>query len=278
MTVINTNINAIDATNASNSAAKLLSTAMQQLSTGTRINSAADDAAGLAISNSMTSQINGMQQGIRNANDGISLAQTGEGALTEVTNMLQTIRNLAVQSSSGTYSATDRTNMQSEVTSLSTEINNIITGTQFNGNNVFSTSGTDATFNIQAGANTSDAVTLTSTSMSDLASANLVGASANLLVDTTAHAATTITNVESALSQVNATNAGLGAGENELSSAVNNLTSGSTNLTAARSRIKDTDYSLASTQLSKAQILSQASTAMIAQANQSAQNVLTLLK
>lgn len=278
MTVINTNINAMEATNASTRASGLLSTAMQQLSTGMRINSAKDDAAGLAIANSMTSQINSMSQGVRNANDGISLAQTGEGALNEVTNMLQRVRQLAVQSSSGTYSTADRTNMQSEVTSLSAEMNNIVTGTQFNGNNLFSTTGTAATFNIQAGANASDAVTLTSASLSTLATANLVGGAANLLVDTTAHATTTIANVDAALAQVNATSAGLGAGESELSAAVNNLTSGATNLTAARSRIQDTDYSAASTQLSKAQILSQASTAMIAQANQSAQGVLSLLK
>jgi len=192
--------------------------------------------------------------------------------------MLQRVRQLAVQSSSGTYSTADRTNMQSEVTSLSAEMNNIVTGTQFNGNNLFSTTGTAATFNIQAGANASDAVTLTSASLSTLATANLVGGAANLLVDTTAHATTTIANVDAALAQVNATSAGLGAGESELSAAVNNLTSGATNLTAARSRIQDTDYSAASTQLSKAQILSQASTAMIAQANQSAQGVLSLLK
>jgi flagellin len=256
----------------------LMSHAMQQLSTGKRINSAADDAAGLAIANSMTSQIMGMNQGIRNANDGISLAQTGEGALNEVTNMLQRVRQLAVQSASSTYSASDRANMQQEVTSLSTEINSVVANTQFNGNNLFSTTATDATFNIQAGANATDKVMLTSNAIPTLATANLVGAGANLLVDTAAHAAATLTNVDAALIQVNATNAGLGAGESELNSAVANLTSGSTNLSSARSRIQDTDYSSASTMLSKAQILSQASTAMITQANQSAQGVLSLLK
>jgi flagellin len=278
MSVINTNINALQATNASNSASMMLSHAMEQLSTGKRINSAADDAAGLAISNSMTSQINGMNQGIRNSNDGISLAQTGEGALNEVTNMLQRVRQLAVQSSSGTYSANDRTNMQSEVTSLSNQINSVVTNTKFNGNSLFSTSGTDATFAIQAGANSTDAITLTSTSMATLVTANLVGAGANLKVDTAANATTTMANVDAALVQVNATNAGLGAGESQLNSAVANLTSNQTNLSSARSRIQDTDYSAASTQLSKAQILSQASTAMISQANQSAQSVLSLLK
>ena len=278
MSVINTNLNALQAANASNSASMMLSKAMQQLSTGSRINSAADDAAGLAISSSMTSQINSMTQGIRNANDGISLAQTGEGALNAVTNMLQRVQQLAVQSSSGTYTANDRSNMQAEVTSLSGEINNVVTGTQFNGNNVFSTAATDATFNIQTGANATDAITLTSTTMTALTTANLVGAAATLKVDTAANATATIATATAALTQVNATNASLGAGESQLNSAVANVTSTETNLQAARSRITDTDYSSASTALSKAQVLSQASTAMIAQANQSSQNVLSLLK
>ena len=278
MSVINTNLSALQAANASNSASAMLSKAMQQLSTGNRINSAADDPAGLAISNSMTSQIDNMQQGVRNANDGISLAQTGEGALTQVTNMLQRIQQLAVQSSSATYQASDRANMQQEVTSLTTEINNVITGTQFNGNSLFSTSGTDATFAIQTGSNATDTVTLDSASMSTLATANLVGAAANLKVDTVADATTTIANVNAALTQVNATNASLGAGESQLNSAVANVTSSQTNLQAARSQITDTNYSTASTALSKAQVLSQASTAMISQANQTSQQVLSLLK
>src|SRR5690242_10793569 len=127
MTVIGTNISALRASNASTSASMSLQQSMQRLSTGKRINSASDDAAGLAISNSMTSQINGMNQGIRNANDGIAMAQTADGALDEVTNMLQRIRELAVQAASGTYSSDDRTNMQTEVTQLTTEIGAVIT-------------------------------------------------------------------------------------------------------------------------------------------------------
>ena len=274
MTVINTNINAIKASNASNSASMMQSQAMERLSTGKRINSAKDDAAGLAIATSMTSQVRGMQQGIRNANDGISLSQTGEGALTEVTNMLQRVRELAVQSSSATYSAADRTNMQQEVTSLTTQVGNVLGNTSFNGNALFSTTaGTDKTFAIQAGANSADAITLTSKAIDG----TNISATA-LDVTTAAKATTTLVNVDLALKDAEATAAGLGAGESQLQSAVNNLTSNQTNLTDARSRIMDTDYSSESTAMAKAQILSQASTAMIQQANQSAQGVLSLLR
>ena len=274
MSVINTNISALQASNASSSASKMLGKAMEQLSTGSQINSAADNAAGLAISTSMTSQINGMNQGIQNANDGISLAQTAQGSLTEVTNMLQRVRTLAVQSNSGTYQASDRTNMQAEVSSLTTQIGSILSNTTFNGNALFSTtSGTNVTFSIQAGANTSDAVTLTSTGIDG----TKINSSA-LDVSTTSKAATTIANVDAALTQVSTTNSTLGAGQNQLTSAVNNLTSDVTNLSAAKSQIMDTNYSAETTQLAKAQILSQASTAMLAQANQSQQNVLSLLK
>ena len=274
MSVINTNIGAIRAANASNQASQMMGTAMQRLSTGKRINTAKDDAAGLAISTSMTAQINGMQQGVRNANDGISLAQTAEGALNEVTNMLQRVRELAVQSASGTYQTADRTNMQAEVTSLTTQINSVLSDTKFNGNALFSTTaGTDLTFDIQAGANASDVVTLTSTAVDG----TNIDATA-LDVTTSALATTTMANVDLALAEVAASNSGFGAGESQLQSAVNNLTSNATNLSDARSRIMDADYSSETTTMAKAQILSQASTAMIAQANQSQQNVLSLLR
>jgi flagellin len=274
MTVINTNTAATRAANASNSASQMLSDSMQRLSTGKRINSAKDDAAGLAISNSMNAQILGMQQGIRNANDGISMAQTGEGALTEVTNMLQRVRELAVQSSSGTYQAADRTNMQQEVSSLQNQISSVLTNTNFNGNTLFSTTaGSNLSLTIQAGANATDTVTLNSTAIDG----TNISATA-LDVTSVANAQTTMANVDKALTDVNATNASLGAGESQLQSAVNNLTGVSTNLSDAKSRIMDTDYSTETMAMAKAQILSQASTAMIAQANQSQQNVLSLLR
>ena len=277
MTVINTNISAMQAANASNSANAMLNRSMERLSTGSQINSASDNAAGLAISTSMTSQINGMGQGIKNANDGISLSQTAQGALTEVTNMLQRVRTLAVQSSSGTYQSSDRTDMQSEVTSLTSQIGSILGNTKFNGNALFSTtSGTNVSFTIQAGANSSDTVTLTSTGVDGTLLTNT--ASTGLNVSTSANATSTIANVDSALAQVSTTNASLGAGQNQLQSAVNNMNSDVTNLSSARSQITDTDYSSETTKMAKAQILSQASTAMIAQANQSTQGVLSLLK
>lgn len=274
MTVINTNISAMRAANASSSAALMQGSAMQRLSTGKRINSAKDDAAGLAISTSMSSQITGMNQGIRNANDGISLAQTAEGALNEVTNMLQRVRELAVQSASGTYRAADRANMQQEVDALQAQVANVLGNTSFNGVALFSTTaGTNKTFTIQAGANAVDAVTISSTAIDG----TKISAAA-LKVDTAANALTTMSNVDFALTDVAATNASLGGGESQLQSAINNLTSNSTNLSDARSRILDTDYSAETTALAKAQILSQASTAMIAQSNQAQQTVLTLLR
>lgn len=275
MNVIGTNTSALRATNASVMAGKMLSTSMQRLSTGSRINSAADDAAGLAISTSMTSQIRGMQQGVRNANDGISLAQTAEGALNEVTNMLQRIRELSVQSASGTYQdATDRAYMQVEVDELTAQIDQVITNSEFNGVALFD--GTTATVTVQAGANGADTVDLAMADLTTLAASG--GAAGSYDVSTATAANTLLGTVDTELDSINNARATLGAGQNRLQSAVNNLTNVSTNLADARSRIQDTDYSAETTALAKAQILGQASTAMLAQANQSQQNVLSLLR
>ena len=297
MAVINTNISAIRATNASNSAAKMLGVAMERLSTGKRINGAKDDAAGLAITTTMTAQIKGMNQGVRNANDGISLAQTADGALNEVTAMLQRIRELAVQAKSGTYQESDRNAMQSEAENLTSQISEVLTKTEFNGNNLFvvataPTAANDKNFVIQTGAETTDTVTLTSKAFNGdklFGTGNVAysaAATQSLKVNDTvagdgsgaANASATITNIDSALAAVSSTRAGLGAGQNRLESVVNNLNDNVTNLSDARSRIQDTDYSAETTAMAKAQILSQASTAMIAQANQAQQNVLSLLK
>jgi flagellin len=275
MTVIGTNLSALRASNASTSASLSLSQSMQRLSTGKRINSASDDAAGLAISNSMTSQINGMNQGIRNANDGIAMAQTADGALDEVTNMMQRIRELAVQASSDTYSSDDRDNMQKEVGQLTTQINSILTNTKFNGVALFDgTAGTSGTVKIQTGANAADTVSVTfadQTTALDLSAVTVAGADG-----TTANGA--LATLDTAIKAVNTARAGFGASESQLQSAVNNMTSDVTNLTDARSRIQDADFSAETTNLAKAQILGQASTAMLAQANQSQQNVLKLLQ
>jgi flagellin len=277
MTVISTNSAALRAQNGSRMAEASLQTAMERLSTGKRINSAKDDAAGLAIASTMTASIRGMGQAIRNANDGISWAQTAEGALGEVTNMLQRIRELAVQSASGTYSTTDRTNLNEEVTELKSQITNILATTEFNGTRVFNSAASGTTYtaqagsiSIQVGANNGDTVSLSFDSLSDLASGTAVDSSTN--------ANTALTNVDTMLDNVNTTRASLGAGQSRLTSVVNNLTSNVNNLSDARSRIEDTDFSAETTNLAKAQILTQAATAMLAQANQSQQNVLSLLR
>jgi flagellin len=267
MTVINSNTAALRAQNGSRMANAALQTAMERLSTGKRINSAKDDAAGLAISSSMTSQIRGMSQAIRNANDGISLAQTADGALGEVTNMLQRIRELAVQSASGTYSDDDRANLQSEVTELGAQIDAVISDTKFNGVAVFGSS--DVTVDIQTGSGSSDQTTLTVTGL-DVSAAS--GA------DVTAGDTSVLDDVDDALKAVATTRASLGAGQSRLESVVNNLSNQVVNLSDARSRIEDADFSAESTNLAKAQILAQASTAMLAQANQSQSNVLSLLR
>ena len=269
MTVINTNTAALRAQNGSRIANQSLQTAMERLSTGKRINSAKDDAAGLAIASSMTSQIRGMSQAIRNSNDGISLAQTAEGALGEVTNMLQRIRELSVQSASGTYSANDRTNLQAEVAELGAQIDDVVANTKFNGVTVFGSS--DVTIDIQTGAGSADKTTLTVKGF-DLSAAT--GSD----ISTAAGASTALGDVDTALDAVATTRASLGAGQSRLESVVNNLTNNVTNLSDARSRIEDADFSAETTNLAKAQILSQASTAMLAQANQSQQGVLSLLR
>ena len=275
MAVINTNISAIKASNASNSAAKALGSAMERLSTGKRINSAKDDAAGLAIATSMTAQVRGMNQAIRNSNDGIALAQTAEGALNEVTNMLQRVRELGVQSASGTYQdATDRAYMQTEVDELTAQMDQVITNTKFNGVQLFD--GSTATVTVQTGADGSDTVGLAMADLTTLAASG--GAAGSYDVSTATAANALLGTIDGELDSINSARAALGAGQNRLETVVNNLTSNSTNLSDARSRIEDTDYSSETTAMAKAQILTQASTAMIAQANQSQQNVLSLLR
>ena len=272
MTVIGTNTAALRSANASSMASKGLSTAMERLSTGKRINSAKDDAAGLAIASTMTSQIRGMTQGIRNANDGISLAQTAEGSLGEVTNMLQRMRELTVQALNGTNDTNAKANITSELDQLSTQISTTMTNSKFNGISLFPT--TAATVSLQAGATANDTVSL---SLGGIDLSPVVGAAAATVSAGTATTAT-LALYDTALSAVSTAQAKLGAAQNRLESTVNNLTANVTNLTDARSRIEDADFSAETTALAKAQILSQASSAMLAQANHSQQNVLSLLK
>ncbi|WP_267388994.1 flagellin [Sphingomonas sp. GC_Shp_3] len=273
MTVIGSNISALRSSSASNKASMMLQTAQERLSTGKRINSAKDDAAGLAIATSMQSQVTGMNQGIRNANDGISMAQTAEGSLDEVTNMLQRMRELTVQSANGTYSTSDLSNIKLEQDALASQISTVLTNSQFNGKNLFDGSaGSAGVVSIQAGANASDSVTMTLPKLTtDTNLAKVVSGGASV-------ASATLANYDTAIATVATARASLGATENRLTSAVNNLTTNSTNLSDAQSRIQDADFSTESTNLAKAQILTQASTAMLAQANQSTQSVMKLLQ
>jgi flagellin len=268
MTVIGTNVAALKSSNASNVANSALQTSIERLSTGKRINSAKDDAAGLAIASSFTSQIKGQNQAIRNANDGIAMSQTADGALGEVTNILQRVRELSVQSASGTYSDDDRKNLQAEVTQLTGQLTDIQTKTNFNGVSLVGT--TAAPIKIQTGSSSTDTVTL------DLGGLDLSAVTSTDL-STAAGATTALGALDTALKAVNTTRASLGAGQSRLGSVVNTLTSSVANLTDAKSRIEDVDFSTETTSLAKAQILSQASTAMLAQANQSQQGVLKLL-
>ncbi|WP_313806057.1 flagellin [Sphingobium sp.] len=287
MSVIGTNSSALRATNASAASSKALSTAMERLSTGKRINSAKDDAAGMAIASTMTAQIKGMTQGVRNANDGISLAQTAEGSLGEVSNMLQRMRELTVQASNDTNGADSKSNIKSEIDALSTQIGKVLTNSSFNGIKLFDGSGgaaADGKINIQAGANSTDSVVIDLGNLNTNANVTAVltpgTGVATAAMDVTAagfSSATALTNYDNALKAIDTARAGLGAAQNRLESTVNTLTANVTNLTDARSRIEDADFSTETTALAKAQILSQASTAMLAQANQSQQNVLKLI-
>lgn len=270
MTVINSNGAALRAHNSSRVADKNLSTAMERLSTGKRINSAKDDAAGLAIASRMTAELKGLGAATRNANDGISLAQTAEGAMGEVSNMLHRMKELAVQSANGTLSAGDRTNLDAEFQELVDQIDDVANRTSFNGVALTSAAGTVA---IQTGTKAAETLDIT---LTDLNTASLFAAAQN--VTTAANASTAMTALDTAIDTVTTARATLGAVQNRLDATVNNLTSRSTNLEDARSRIEDTDFSVETTNLAKSQILSQAATAMLAQANQSGQNVMSLLR
>lgn len=274
MSVINTNISSLRAQNAGRSATMMQNSAMERLSSGKRINSAKDDAAGLAIASSMTASIRGMSVAIRNANDGISLAQTAEGALGEASNMLQRIRELAVQASSGTYQTTDRANLQTEVSALQSQISSLVSATKFNGNTLFSATSTATSFAIQTGINSGDTTSISVGGLNSVAAAY----ASTITVDSASNAGLAITAADAALTQVANVRANLGANQNRLEATVNVLTANINNLSEARSRIEDTDFSVESSNLAKAGILSQASTAMLAQANQTQQSVLSLLK
>ncbi|ESZ87540.1 MAG: flagellin [Blastomonas sp. CACIA14H2] len=247
-----------------------LSKSIDRLSTGKRINSAADDAAGNAIATRMTSQIRGLNQAVRNANDGISLTQTAEGGMNEIVNMMQRMRELAVQSASGTLAAGDRTNLQAEVTALIAQVNDVAGKTNFNGVALLNTAGP---VTIQTGSASGDTMNIA------LADVTATGLGINAItIATDVGAAAALTSLDTALNTITTAQANLGASQNRLQATVSSLVNRSTNLSEARSRIQDANFSEESTNLAKSQILSQASTAMLAQANQSQQGVLSLIR
>ena len=288
MAVVNTNVNASIAQNALVKNERNMNTAMERLSTGQRINGAKDDAAGLAISSRMTSQIRGLEAGVRNANDAISMVNTGDGALIEVTNMLQRMRELAIQASNGTTASADRGYLDSEYANLATEIERIAQNTQWNGTAILEgTYGSGAEVAFQVGANAGQTITV---SFGDISQANTsemgqfaAGASAASIAAATAASALTtasaaITAVDNAITLVNTQRATFGAAVNQLTYAVDNLSNVKVNAEAARSRILDTDYAKETSELARTQIIQQAGTAMLAQANQLPQTVLALLQ
>ena len=272
---INTNISALNAHRVLTANDSMLNKSLEKLSSGLRINNAADDAAGLAISQKMLGQVRGLDQAQRNAQDGISMLQTAEGGLTETQNILQRMRELAVQGANDTLTTADRQNIADELNQLSSEIDRIANNTDFNTlkllNGSLATSG--LTFQVGANAGQTVAVTLTTAT----ATALTVGAS-QISVDTAANASTTISNIDGALSQVSKSRSSLGAYINRLQHTITNLGVQSESINSAKSRIMDLDMAREVVNMSKAQILSQSANAMLSQANQSSQGVLSLLR
>jgi len=276
---INTNIASIDAQRNLSGSQMSLATSMQRLSSGLRINSAKDDAAGLSIAERMNAQVRGMNVAIRNTNDGISLAQTADGALAQVSNSLQRMRELAVQARNATNTSSDKDSLNKEFSQLQAEISRVLGGTTFNGKAML---GADATtMNFQVGANTTsdDSVSIKTVNMTTDSTITAVTSTASIDSSATAGAiGTVIDNIDKAIDDVNDTRATFGATESRFDSIISNLQSGVENQTAARSRIMDADFASETANMSRANVLQQAGTAMIAQANQQPQQVLTLLR
>ena len=263
---INTNISSMNAQRNLAGSQMSLATSMQRLSSGLRINSAKDDAAGLAIADRMNAQVRGMTVAMRNANDGISMAQTAEGALSTVTDALQRMRELGVQAQNGTNSTTDRANLDTEYQQLSQEITRIAAQTKFNGTAII---GAGAGANVfQVGANNGETLAITTTTVTTVAG-NLTSA---------ANASTAVAALDTAIDTITTQRATYGAAMNRFGMAISNLAISNENQSAARGRIMDADFAVETANLSRAQILQQAGNAMIAQANQLPNQVMTLLR
>ena len=283
---INTNIISLTAQRNVNKSQTALASSMQRLSSGLRVNSAKDDAAGLAIAERMTAQVRGMNVAARNANDGISLAQTAEGALGKVSDSLQRMRELAVQSANATNSNSDKDSLDKEFGELAKEIQRVVGGTTFNGKNLLGSNA--GTLDFQVGANTTsnDLISITTTDLTGDSTITAVAGTDNqgsgrATIDSAANAGairTVIGNIDTALDTVNAQRATLGASQSRFDAAVSNLHISVENQSAARGRILDTDFAAETANLSRAQILQQAGNAMVAQANQLPNQVLQLLR
>ncbi|MDL5040060.1 flagellin [Heyndrickxia coagulans] len=269
--IINHNLAALNTLNRLNAATNAQNKAMQKLSSGLRINSAADDAAGLAISEKMRSQIRGLDQATNNAQDGISLLQTAEGALNETHDILQRMRELAVQGANDTNTPEDRNQIQTELNQLMSEIDRIAKTTQFNTQNLL---GGTFSATLQVGANAGQIITFSISAM-DTSGLSL---GTNIAVDTNAAASTAISALDKAIKLVSSQRSNFGALENRLDHTINNLTTSSENLTSAESRIRDVDMAKEMSEETKDSILAQAAQAMLAQANQQPQQVLQLLR
>lgn len=268
--IINHNISSMNALRNLNINSSAMSKTMERLSSGYRINRAADDAAGLAISEKMRAQISGLRQAQRNAQDGISLIQTAEGALNEVHSMLRRIRDLAVQASNGTYTDADKAEIQKEVKNLIGEISGIAVRTEFNTMKLLNFTGvTSKTITFQIGANDGQTISI---DLKDMRPESL-----EIKDFTVSGASITLKTIDNAISKVSSFRSDLGAVQNRLEHTINNLAVSEENLQAAESRIRDADMAAEMAELTKAQILQQAGTAMLAQANMKSQSVLSLL-
>ena len=275
---VNTNLFSLEAQSKLSQTQTSLSTSMQRLSSGLRINTAADDAAGLSISERMTTQVNGMNVAVRNANDGISLAQTADSALASVTDSLQRMRELAVQGLNATNNSSDKDSLNQEFTQLAAEVTRVIGGTTFNGNAILATGAGTQSFQVGAITTDNDSITVTTTNLAaDVSITNVTAATIGSNV-TNATMDTVINNIDAAINDINSQRSVYGASQNRFQAVVANLQSSVVNQSAAKSRITDADFATETANLSRAQILQQAGTAMVAQANQLPQQVLKLLQ
>ena len=277
---INTNINSLNAQRNLAMSQTSLATSMQRLSSGLRINSAKDDAAGLAIAERMNTQVRGMNVAVRNANDGISMAQTAEGALAKVGDSLQRMRELAVQARNSTNSDSDKNSLNKEFAELQSEITRVLGGSTFNGKHILGADATALTFQVGANTSADDSITVTTTNLATASDITAVtGSTASIASSATSGAiASVIDNLDTALDTVNNTRATFGATQSRFDAVVANLQQSIESQSAARSRIMDADFATETSNLSRAQILQQAGNAMVAQANQLPQQVLALLR